>query len=54
MSQPKALKRMEKDQADIDSQVSALARQAGDCEGEMKQLKVTLYAKFGNAINLDE
>ncbi|KAF9050347.1 Prefoldin subunit-domain-containing protein [Panaeolus papilionaceus] len=54
MSQPRALKRLEKDQAEIDSRVAELATQADDCETQMKQLKVVLYAKFGTAINLDE
>ncbi|PPR03545.1 hypothetical protein CVT24_007034 [Panaeolus cyanescens] len=54
MSQPRALKRLEKDQAEIDARVADLASQADDCETQMKQLKVVLYAKFGSAINLDE
>ncbi|KAF9264172.1 Prefoldin, subunit 4 [Marasmius fiardii PR-910] len=54
MSQPKALKHLEQDQSDIDSRLSSLSDQADECEKEMKQLKVTLYAKFGNAINLDD
>ncbi|KAJ8076367.1 hypothetical protein PM082_000788 [Marasmius tenuissimus] len=54
MTHPKALKRLEKDQSDIDSRVSTLSGQADECEKEMKSLKVTLYAKFGNAINLDD
>ncbi|KAL0072307.1 hypothetical protein AAF712_000069 [Marasmius tenuissimus] len=54
MTHTKALKRLEKDQSDIDSRVSTLSGQADECEKEMKSLKVTLYAKFGNAINLDD
>lgn len=54
MSQPRALKRLEKDQASVDSRVSVLAAQAEECETQMKQLKVALYSKFGKAINLDE
>jgi prefoldin subunit 4 len=54
MPQPRALKRLEKDQAIVDSKVSALAVQADDCEMQMKELKVKLYSKFGKAINLDE
>jgi prefoldin subunit 4 len=49
-----ALKRLERDQNVIDTRVAALAAQADECEAEMKDLKVTLYAKFGKAINLDE
>ncbi|KAJ7723520.1 hypothetical protein B0H16DRAFT_1666109 [Mycena metata] len=54
MPQPRALKRLERDQADIDSQISSLSSTVEQCETEMKGLKVTLYAKFGRAINLDE
>jgi prefoldin subunit 4 len=50
----RALKRLERDQAKIDEQVSSLSSQADECEGKMKELKVQLYAKFGKAINLDE
>ncbi|KAJ7077269.1 Prefoldin subunit 4 [Mycena belliarum] len=50
----RALKRLEKDQADIDAQVSSISDSVDKCEQEMKGLKVTLYAKFGRAINLDE
>ncbi|KAF8971233.1 Prefoldin beta-like protein [Flammula alnicola] len=54
MPQPRALKRLEKDQASVDAQVSTLATQADECETQMKGLKVMLYSKFGKAINLDE
>jgi prefoldin subunit 4 len=54
MKQPRALKRLEKDQASVDSRVFVLAGQADECESEMKELKVLLYSKFGKAINLDE
>jgi len=50
----RAMKRLEKDQAIVDAKVADLAAQADECESEMKQLKVLLYAKFGKAINLDE
>lgn len=49
-----AIKRLEKDQSIVDVKVADLAAQADECETEMKQLKVVLYAKFGKAINLDE
>ena len=49
-----ALKRLEKDQAELDSQMSALTAITDECERQMKVLKVNLYAKFGRAINLDE
>ncbi|PPR04385.1 hypothetical protein CVT26_004223 [Gymnopilus dilepis] len=54
MPQPRALKRLERDQAAVDAKVSVLVAQAEECETQMKQLKVTLYSKFGKAINLDE
>lgn len=54
MPLPRALKRLERDQAGIASQVSSLSDSADQCEKEMKELKIVLYAKFGRAINLDE
>lgn len=54
MPHPRAMKRLERDQAAIDSQVSILADKSEACQKEMNQLKVVLYAKFGRAINLDE
>ncbi|KAJ7680657.1 Prefoldin subunit 4 [Mycena polygramma] len=54
MPLPRALKRLEKDQADVDSQVSSLSTTVQQCEKEMKELKIALYAKFGSAINLDD
>ncbi|KIM45537.1 hypothetical protein M413DRAFT_24720 [Hebeloma cylindrosporum] len=54
MKQPRAVKRLEKDQASVDARVSVLAVQADECETQMKELKVLLYSKFGTAINLDE
>jgi len=54
MPHSQAVKRLERDQNVIDARVAALAAQADECETEMKDLKVTLYAKFGKAINLDE
>ncbi|KAJ7899068.1 Prefoldin subunit 4 [Mycena leptocephala] len=40
--------------ADIGTQVSSLSSTVEQCEKEMSKLKVTLYAKFGSAINLDD
>ncbi|KAK0240741.1 Prefoldin beta-like protein [Armillaria nabsnona] len=54
MPHPRAMKRLERDQAAIDSQVSILAAKSDACQKEMTELKVVLYAKFGRAINLDE
>ncbi|KAI0798525.1 Prefoldin subunit 4 [Irpex lacteus] len=50
----RALKKLEKDQASLDKELSKLKDQAEECEKAMKGLKVILYAKFGKAINLDE
>ena len=49
-----AMKRLEKDQSALDDSLSGLKDKAEECEKEMKELKVLLYAKFGRAINLDE
>lgn len=48
------MKRLEKDQATVEQELAKLKDQAEEYEKEMKKLKVTLYAKFGKAINLDE
>jgi len=48
------MKRLEKDQAIISAQLSELSATAEQCGKDMKELKVTLYARFGRAINLDE
>ncbi|KAH9944719.1 Prefoldin subunit 4 [Amylocystis lapponica] len=50
----RAMKRMERDQAELNNELSTLVTRAEECETSMKELKVTLYAKFGRAINLDE
>ncbi|KAJ3533192.1 hypothetical protein NM688_g7314 [Phlebia brevispora] len=54
MSQPRALKRLAKEQKGVEKELSKLTATVGQCETEMKNLKVVLYAKFGKAINLDE
>ncbi|KAJ8518153.1 hypothetical protein ONZ45_g4769 [Pleurotus djamor] len=54
MPHPQALKRLESDQSELDERLAQLTSQAESCETEMKELKVTLYAKFGKSINLDE
>ncbi|OCB88430.1 Prefoldin, subunit 4 [Sanghuangporus baumii] len=51
---PRALKRVENDNTALNEDISKLGDQAEECEKEMKKLKVTLYSKFGSAINLDE
>jgi len=50
----RALKRLERDQAQLDKELENLASSSEDIDKEMKELKLTLYAKFGRAINLDE
>ncbi|KAF8070081.1 Prefoldin subunit-domain-containing protein [Lyophyllum atratum] len=54
MPLPRALKRLEKDQSEVDERISSLSESTAECERKMKELKVTLYAKFGRAINLDD
>ncbi len=49
-----AVKRLERDLAALDKELSKHTSSAEECEKTMKELKVTLYAKFGRAINLDE
>lgn len=51
---PRALKRLERDNNVLSEEVSKLGDQAEQCEKDMKELKVTLYSKFGSAINLDD
>ncbi|THH29267.1 hypothetical protein EUX98_g4923 [Antrodiella citrinella] len=54
ISHARAMKRLERDQAQLDKELSNLASSSEDINKEMKELKLTLYAKFGRAINLDE
>jgi len=44
---------LEKAHKAIDAEVSGLQERVDECENVMKKLKVVLYAKFGNAINLE-
>ncbi|CAE6517992.1 unnamed protein product [Rhizoctonia solani] len=44
---------IQKDQESIESEISGLQGKIDQCQQEMKDLKVTLYAKFGKQINLD-
>ena len=48
------MKKLRRDQATLDKELSRCKDQAEECENEMKKLKLVLYAKFGKAINLDE
>lgn len=54
MPLPKALKRLERDQKDVEDRFGNIAEEVEEIEGQMKALKVVLYAKFGKAINLEE
>ncbi|PCH36035.1 Prefoldin subunit 4 [Wolfiporia cocos MD-104 SS10] len=54
LSHSRAMNRLEKDQNELNSELSNLTDRAEECEKSMKELKVILYAKFGRAINLDE
>ncbi|KAI0829853.1 Prefoldin subunit 4 [Trametes gibbosa] len=54
MSHPRAVKRLEKDLAALNAELEKRSSSAEECEKQMKELKVILYAKFGRAINLDE
>ncbi|CAE6420770.1 unnamed protein product [Rhizoctonia solani] len=44
---------LQKDQESIDTEINALQGKIDQCQQEMKDLKVALYAKFGKQINLD-
>ena len=54
MPHAQAMKRLEKDQAAVSQEIEKFADSAENCDKEMKELKLVLYAKFGSAINLDE
>ncbi len=49
-----AMKRLERDQTQVDEEIAKLTEVVDQCEQDMKELKVELYARFGSAINLDE
>lgn len=51
---PRAMKRLERDLKALNAELDKQTTSAQECEKQMKALKVTLYAKFGRAINLDE
>ncbi|KAH9040185.1 Prefoldin subunit 4 [Lactarius pseudohatsudake] len=50
----RAMKRLERDQAQVDEEIAKLTGVVDQCEQDMKALKIELYGRFGNAINLDE
>ncbi|CAO1618898.1 unnamed protein product [Parajaminaea phylloscopi] len=51
--QPRALEYLERDSARLDREIETLQTTIEECEEEMKKLKVVLYGKFGNNINLE-
>lgn len=53
VSLAKAQKLLIRDQEALDAEMEKVRDSAEECEKTMKDLKVTLYAKFGKAINLD-
>ncbi|KAG7813287.1 hypothetical protein KL921_000833 [Ogataea angusta] len=53
MKQSEIVDRLEKDQELLDSKISELESQIEDIDQELNNLKKLLYAKFGNAINLE-
>lgn len=53
ISLTKAQKLLETDQETKEQEIRKLKDGMDDCETQMKDLKVVLYAKFGKAINLD-
>ena len=54
MPPARALKRLTKEQKQLEKELEKRSGVVTECESEMKALKVLLYAKFGKAINLDE
>ncbi|CAL1706334.1 unnamed protein product [Somion occarium] len=55
MPHSRAMKRLEKDKASLDAELSHTLSKVEECQKEMEELKAVLYAKFGKAtINLDE
>ena len=48
------MSRLEKDLAAVSEGISGFETDAEECDRQMKELKIVLYAKFGSAINLDE
>ncbi|KAG9125001.1 hypothetical protein FRC07_009407 [Ceratobasidium sp. 392] len=50
---PRAQALLVKDQEAAEEEINKLQAQIEECNQEMKELKVVLYAKFGKQINLD-
>lgn len=53
LPQEEAVERLEQDTETTNSVIEKLEDQINDIEGQMSELKKALYAKFGNAINLE-
>jgi prefoldin subunit 4 len=49
----KAKKMLAADQEAVNKEIESIRNRLDEHTGEMKQLKVTLYGKFGTQINLD-
>lgn len=49
----KIIKLLEKDLEEMNTKEEELAKQVDDLEETLKELKKTLYAKFGNNINME-
>lgn len=53
LSLKRGLELLTKDQESTEAEINALQGKIDECQQEMKDLKVVLYAKFGKQINLD-
>lgn len=53
LSLKRAQELITKDQESTEAEVNTLQGKIDECQEEMKDLKVVLYAKFGKQINLD-
>ena len=53
MSQDEVQSELEKKKAEIEEEVKGIAGKMDALKAEMSDLKTNMYAKFGNAINLE-
>ncbi|GME69980.1 unnamed protein product [[Candida] boidinii] len=53
LKQTEVLKRLEKDNSEIDNNVETLESEITSIDNKLSLLKTQLYAKFGTAINLE-
>ena len=53
MSQDDVREALEKDKEKLEGEVEKLEEKSGEIRSQMSDLKTHLYAKFGNAINLE-